>query len=424
MSQESKLDVLLRTIEENEKKRMEAEARTRDDLADLKKMVEICLPKMEEKVEKLSESVQTLSHKVELMEGGAIKQETAADASAQGTPWLHGKRNPPPISPSPFSPDSTVQSPTSSSITPDLSTSLPPMTCPKFDGENPQMWKSNCEQYFDIYGINPMHWVKVATLNFSGNATFWLQSIRSQIMGITWQTLCDLICARFTRDIQEALIRKWFHAQQNSTVTEYVEQFDSIMHQLMAYDSALTPVYFVTKFIEGLRDDVRGAVMLQRPQDLDSACSIALLQEEILESNKSTTHRRSDNHIAFRPVPKLNNYVPVPPGQRSVAVSAHDDKKGVESAKSREDKFASLKSYRRAKGLCFVCGERWGRDHKCATSVQLHVVQELLEAMRSECNSDDILTAKDPIESVEAIDGGLMAISQQALWGYRIIQIY
>lgn len=118
MSQESKLDVLLRTIEENEKKRMEAEARTRDDLADLKKMVEICLPKMEEKVEKLSESVQTLSHKVELMEGGAIKQETAADASAQGTPWLHGKRNPPPISPSPFSPDSTVQSPTSSSITP------------------------------------------------------------------------------------------------------------------------------------------------------------------------------------------------------------------------------------------------------------------------------------------------------------------
>lgn len=74
MSQESKLDVLLRTIEENEKKRMEAEARTREDLADLKKMVEIRLPKMEEKVEKLSESVQTLCHKVELMEGGAIKQ--------------------------------------------------------------------------------------------------------------------------------------------------------------------------------------------------------------------------------------------------------------------------------------------------------------------------------------------------------------
>lgn len=82
------------------------------------------------------------------------------------------------------------------------------MICPKFDGSNPQMWKSNCEQYFDVYEIYPMYWVKVATLNFVGNVAFWLQSIRSQIVDITWVTLCELVCSRFTRDRQEALIRQ------------------------------------------------------------------------------------------------------------------------------------------------------------------------------------------------------------------------
>ena len=28
-----------------------------------------------------------------------------------------------------------------------------------------------------------------------------------------------------------------------------------------------------------------------------------------------------------------------------------------------------------------MCGERWSRDHKCATAVQLHVVQELFDVL-------------------------------------------
>jgi hypothetical protein len=28
-------------------------------------------------------------------------------------------------------------------------------------------------------------------------------------------------------------------------------------------------------------------------------------------------------------------------------------------------------------GLCFKCNEKWDKDHKCASTVQLHLVQEL-----------------------------------------------
>jgi hypothetical protein len=45
---------------------------------------------------------------------------------------------------------------------------------------------------------------------------------------------------------------------------------------------------------------------------------------------------------------------------------------------------AALRAYRRAEGLCVCCAEKWTSDHKCATTVELHVVQELLELFNME----------------------------------------
>jgi hypothetical protein len=49
-----------------------------------------------------------------------------------------------------------------------------------------------------------------------------------------------------------------------------------------------------------------------------------------------------------------------------------------------DDRWSSLKAYRRSKGLCFICGERWARDHQCKTAVQLHIVQEMLECLQQD----------------------------------------
>lgn len=37
---------------------------------------------------------------------------------------------------------------------------------------------------------------------------------------------------------------------QDTTLSDYVEKFDSIMHQLLAYNNSLPLNYFVTKFVE------------------------------------------------------------------------------------------------------------------------------------------------------------------------------
>jgi hypothetical protein len=74
-----------------------------------------------------------------------------------------------------------------------------------------------------------------------------------------------------------------------------------------------------------------------------------------------------------------------PPGMAK-PTSRAEDKRGVASNQmpSTDDKVRALRAYRRARGECFDCGEKWGRDHVCAATVPLHVVQELLCLLEGE----------------------------------------
>jgi hypothetical protein len=52
------------------------------------------------------------------------------------------------------------------------------------------------------------------------------------------------------------------------------------MDQLHAYNSNVEPLYYTTRFIDGLKDDIKYFIVVQRPKYLDTACCLALLQEE------------------------------------------------------------------------------------------------------------------------------------------------
>lgn len=191
-----------------------------------------------------------------------------------------------------------------------------------------------------------------------------------------------------------------------------MELFDSIMHQLNAYESTAPILYFVTKFVDGLKDEVRSGVIMQRPQDLDTACTLALLQEEALEGVKTAGSKKMEVGVNYiKQPPRIMNPMVGSTPQRNSGMGT-EERRSAEVSKPREDRFSALKSYRKAKGLCFTCGERWGRDHKCATTVQLHVVQELLETLSIETDEQPESEAVSAEEEVK-----LMAISQQALNG-------
>jgi hypothetical protein len=84
-----------------------------------------------------------------------------------------------------------------------------------------------------------------------------------------------------------------------------------------------------------------------------------------------------------------------------------EEKKLMEGGRSSvEEKWTSLKAYHRARGLCFTCGERWGKEHQCQKTILLHIELVL-------CMQDD--TEEAPEDSVHVLEHQLLCLSAMAV---------
>jgi hypothetical protein len=233
----------------------------------------------------------------------------------------------------------------------------PKLPFPKFAGENPRLWQSRCENYFDMCGIDKFSWVRIATMYFDGPAARWLQSVESKAQYTDWDTFCKMVHDRFGRDQHEILIRHLFHIHQTGPVYEYIEQFSQLVDQLEAYTSITDPMYYTLRFIDGLRDDIKTIVLVQRPKDLDTAFVLASLQEEVGDSHHRRDYRKLEYGFHSKQSSKGPLPLPAPPLRDKQQVqSTSDDHRVVEAARvgaPSASKAAALRSYRRAMGLCY-----------------------------------------------------------------------
>jgi hypothetical protein len=74
---------------------------------------------------------------------------------------------------------------------------------------------------------------------------------------ISWESFSSLIHARFSRDQHELRLRQMFHIRQTTTVSDYVDKFTNLVEQLAVYTPNPDPLAHTTRFIDGLRDDIR-----------------------------------------------------------------------------------------------------------------------------------------------------------------------
>jgi hypothetical protein len=154
------------------------------------------------------------------------------------------------------------------------------MNFPQFDGDDAQFWITCAKNYFEMYSVETPMWIRVATMHFTSSAKRWLQSVEHLLPTIDWSTFCTMIHDRFGRDQHELILRQLFHIKQTSTVTEYVEKFTKLVDQLKSYNPNFDTLSLITRFVDGLRIDIRAVVLVARPSTLDTAFTLALLQEE------------------------------------------------------------------------------------------------------------------------------------------------
>jgi len=293
---------------------------------------------------------------------------------------------------------------------------VPQIEFPNFDGSNPKIWIKQCENYFDVYAVLPDYWVKLATMHFTQSAAVWLQSVEMDLRKCSWQTLTKAVVDRFERDQYNHIIRQFFHIKQSGSVAEYIESFEELVHKLLAHDPGFNPSAITSRFVDGLKNEIKAVVLVHRPKDLDTASSLAILQEEVLlgYSSKEVKRQEVSNPVKFAD----KNIVDA--ARRSPASFVPEDRNSPSSAKgkSNNDKLAALMAYRKAKGLCYKCGLKWGPQHHCPENVSLHVVEELWQMVSTQ-DPSSTLSADTELQESDSGDD-LMEISESSTNGtYR-----
>lgn len=162
-------------------------------------------------------------------------------------------------------------------------------------------------------------------------------------------------------------------------------KFEELMHRVLVYNRSYDETFFVTKFVGGLKPEVKIAIKLHKPRTVDLALSLAKTQEELLrELSASKAQQKVIVKEGFK-----GGIKPAYVAKGILGAHLEENKKGKEKPKW-EDIYESLKATRRARGECFKCGEKWGPRHKCPKSVQLHVLDELLEVLMLQDGTADI----------------------------------
>jgi hypothetical protein len=119
--------------------------------------------------------------------------------------------------------------------------------------------------------------------------------------------------------------------------------------------------------VDGLKEDIKSVILVQCPVDLDTACTLTLLQEEATvdrckEFKQSEFTFKPRGAAVTMPLP-----LPLPPPRPDLSLGAgQSERRGAAhlaptSPTSSDSKVATLRAYCRARGLCQFCAEKWAR---------------------------------------------------------------
>lgn len=274
---------------------------------------------------------------------------------------------------------------------------LPKTDFPKFDGDNPKLWKTNSEKYFSMYQVPYETWSSFATLHFTGNAALWLQTYEELHCVESWPELCVAVHSKFSKDKYQQHLEELENHNQSGSVDEYYSRFEELMHKVLVYNKGYDETFFVTRFMRGLKTEIKAAIKLHRPRSVDAALSVAKTKEELLGETNKKPYQKQFSKEGYKGLSK------VPYQGKGILGAVPDENKKLEEKPRWEERFDSLKAARRARGECFKCGEKFGPGHKCPKSVQIHVLEELLEVLQLQEDAEPIGTEEEESSEEELV---------------------
>ena len=203
-----------------------------------------------------------------------------------------------------------------------------------------------------------------------GRALAWFQWMTSNGQLTSWPVFLQALQTCFAPSQYEDPTGALFKLTQKTTVNAYLSKFEDLANHVVG----LPAPFLLQCFISGLSSDICREVQALQPLTISQAAGLARLQEDKLldvwpslrprppySTSTTTFHQpsplpRPTLSPVTQPVPLLT----LPPRPNPPTMK-----------RLTPEEIA----YRRERGLCFMCDEKYHRGHKCASRVFLFLAE-------------------------------------------------
>jgi hypothetical protein len=153
--------------------------------------------------------------------------------------------------------------------------SIPRMSFPKFEGEEPRIWIDQCVDYFTLYRVPEPVWVMSASLNMEGNAKRWFHIFKIRYGPCSWEEFCDAVLLKFGSEEYSQAMQSLLDIRQSGSVEEYKKLFDEARYATSVHNHDLDETLYVAHFIKGLKQELQGPVKSHMPASVERAALLA-----------------------------------------------------------------------------------------------------------------------------------------------------
>ncbi|RYR38078.1 hypothetical protein Ahy_A09g043029 [Arachis hypogaea] len=230
---------------------------------------------------------------------------------------------------------------------------------PKFNGGNDVLhWLYRAERFFKIYDVPEDQMLDVIAVNLEGRALAWFQLWEKLNQVRNWMNLSIAIQIQFGPSQFDNPREELLKLKQTSSVDKYFESFNDLASRTYGMDDTL----LLDCFTGGLHPELKREVKARSPASLLQGVSLAKLFEErfFLSSSRWKSSYPPPQHTVPKPSPG-SNPMTLSPNPTSPLLPTPTSSTKLRKLSPTEIQF------RREKGLCFTCDERFSPSHKCAT---------------------------------------------------------
>ncbi|KAH6811974.1 hypothetical protein C2S51_025736 [Perilla frutescens var. frutescens] len=182
---------------------------------------------------------------------------------------------------------------------------LPKIDFPRFDGSLARSWIIKCNGYFNMVpNLSDGQKITLATMQFEGKAAQWYQNLAARGLDLTWQQFLEVISARFDDLKETKIICEFNKLKHTGSYEDYVERFEELRACMgLLHPGEFTESYYMASFLSGLGEELKSAVLMFKPKDLQHIIELGQSQlltiEVISRKLKGTNRGYTSNNSSF-----------------------------------------------------------------------------------------------------------------------------